>query len=249
MTKQKKKKTEGNMIKRTHFRASFLVPSIITLAGTSSALSGIRFAISEDWKLSVFCIILAGIFDGLDGRAARLLKAVSSFGEILDSLSDFAAFGVAPAFIIYYWSLDDLAGLGWAVSLFFTICCALRLARFNTMVVEEETEFSDKYFQGVPAPMGALIALFPLILSFIGIDIRPEIVLVWIVVISILMVSVLPIYSFKKSKIPAKLLLPLLALVGLGLTGIAGRPWHTLSVIIVGYLIMIPISYINYKKN
>ena len=233
--------------KRSHFKFSFIVPNAITMAGTASALTGIKVALAGDFVLATIYIIMAAIFDGLDGRAARLLKASSTFGEILDSLSDFVAFGVAPAFIMYFWILSGFGGVGWAVTLFFSICCALRLARFNSML-GVQPEYATNFFQGIPAPAGALVALLPLMLSFNGIQVPEIAVVIWMIFVALLMVSIVPMFSFKKAKIPSKLVLPIMALIGLILAGIAGRPWLTLSLVLAGYLVTIPFSYMQYKK-
>ena len=234
-------------IKRSHFKISFIIPSAITLAGTASALTGMKVAIDGDFVLATIYIIMAAIFDGLDGRAARMLKASSTFGEILDSLSDFVAFGVAPAFIMYFWVLSNFGGLGWAITLFFSISCALRLARFNSML-DSQPEYASNYFQGIPAPAGALVALLPLMLSFNDIALPSYVVAAWMVAVALLMVSIVPMFSFKKTKIPAAGVLPIMALVGLILAGMAGRPWLTLSLLLIVYLCSIPFSYMQYKK-
>src|SRR3954447_21976082 len=112
------------------FSVNRMVPNILTLLALCAGMTAIRFAVKGQFEFAVFAIIAAGIFDGLDGRLARLLKATSSFGAELDSLSDFISFGVAPAAVLYLWTLSALHGLGWAIALLFAVCCALRLARF-----------------------------------------------------------------------------------------------------------------------
>src|SRR3954468_23595201 len=114
------------------FPINRMVPNILTLLALCAGMTAIRFAVNGKFEYAVFAVIVAGIFDGLDGRLARLLKATSSFGAELDSLSDFVSFGVAPAAVLYLWTLSALHGLGWAIALLFAVCCALRLARFNT---------------------------------------------------------------------------------------------------------------------
>lgn len=232
---------------QNQFRISFIVPNAITLAGTCLALTGIKYALAGLWEKSVICIIISAIFDGLDGRAARMLKATSNFGEVLDSLSDFVAFGVAPAFILYFWVLNEFGGVGWWISLFFVVCCSLRLARFNTML-DKLPPYADNYFQGIPAPAGALVALLPMMLSFNQIMISNIIVFVWVLLIGLLMVSTIPMFSFKKAKIERKYIPLIMLVIGGILAGLSGLPWLTLSVVLFSYLMTIAISIPMYNK-
>src|SRR5690349_1043574 len=143
-----------------------MVPNILTLLALCAGMTAIRFAIAGDFETACYAIIAAGIFDGLDGRMARLLKATSSFGAELDSLSDFVSFGVAPAAVLYLWTLSELHGLGWAIALLFAVCCALRLARFNTESHGEVPSYAAPFFTGLPAPGGAGLVMAPMFLSF-----------------------------------------------------------------------------------
>lgn len=229
---------------------SKMVPSLITVSATCAGLTGIRFAIDGRFEFAVGCIVIAAVLDALDGRMARLLKASSDFGAELDSLSDFVAFGVSPAVIMYFWALNGLGGVGWAIGLFYAVCMSLRLARFNSSI-DKLPPYAYNYFQGVPAPAGAGIALFPLILSFETGPLplfHPVILAGWTVAAALLLVSTLPTFSFKKFKVPSHFALPLMALAALALAGIAGRPWMTLSVILVLYMITFPISFRRYAS-
>ena len=143
-----------------------MVPNILTLLALCAGMTAIRFALNDNFIGAVYAIIVAGIFDGLDGRIARLLKSTSSFGAELDSLSDFVSFGVAPAAVVYLWTLSVLRGAGWAIVLFFAVCCALRLARFNTQAQAELPAYAAPFFTGVPAPAGAGLVMVPMFLSF-----------------------------------------------------------------------------------
>ena len=134
------------------FSVNRMVPNVLTLLALCAGMTAIRFAINGDFEAAVYAIIAAGIFDGLDGRMARLLKATSRFGAELDSLSDFVSFGVAPAAVLYLWTMSQLHSIGWAIVLFFAVCCALRLARFNTQLGAEPPPYAAGYFTGVPAP-------------------------------------------------------------------------------------------------
>ena len=229
---------------------SRLIPNAITVAATCAGLTGIRFAIEGAFDFAAAAILLAAILDGLDGGMARLLNATTDFGSILDSLSDFVAFGVSPGFILYYWLLNDMGGIGWAVTLFFAICCGLRLARFNSSL-DKLPVYAYNYFQGVPAPAGAALGLLPL---FVGLGlgdltlIPPVFVAIWAIFVSLLMVSNLPTFSFKKVKIPRKMFLPALAIFGLAVAMLIVRPWPTLTFLLVGYGFTIPYSVQKFAK-
>ena len=227
-----------------------MLPNMITVAATCAGLSGIRFAIDERWEFAVGAILVAAILDALDGRMARLLNASSDFGAQLDSLSDFVSFGVAPALIAWFWSLNALGGLGWAAGLFFAVCCGLRLARFNSRL-DTLPAYAYNYFQGVPAPMGAALGLLPMILFFETGPLpilAPPAVALWMCAIALLMVSEAPTFSFKKWKLAPRHVLPFMAAVGLVLAGIAGAPWLTLSVACIAYLTSIPLSLRSYAR-
>src|SRR5882724_12240578 len=150
------------------FSINRLIPNVLTLAALCSGLTAIRFALHEQFPLAVVAIIVAAIFDALDGRVARRLGVTSRFGAELDSLSDFLCFGVTPALVLYMSSLKDAGALGWVVTLMFPMCSALRLARFNTALDADTPPpaWTGAYFTGVPAPAGALLALIPLVVSF-----------------------------------------------------------------------------------
>jgi CDP-diacylglycerol--serine O-phosphatidyltransferase len=205
-------------------------------------------------RLAVIAIIVAAIFDALDGRVARRLGVTSRFGAELDSLSDFLCFGVSPALVLYLASLKDAGALGWVVTLMFPMCSALRLARFNTALDADTPPpaWTGAYFTGVPAPAGALLALIPLVMSF-------EIEAAWprhalvvgtvLVVVGGLMVSRLPTFSFKKGRVPRHLVLPSLLAVALVLGVIASSPWIGLSLLGLGYASLIPFSWIAYRRQ
>src|SRR5271155_5141838 len=140
-----------------------VVPNLLTLLGLCAGLNAIRFALDAHWKLAVLAVMVAGVIDGLDGRIARLLKAVTRFGAEFDSLADFCCFGIAPAFILYLWSLRGAGRYGFMPCLLFAVCMALRLARFNAALeTSPKPAYAQSFFTGVPAPAGAGIALLPL---------------------------------------------------------------------------------------
>ena len=236
------------------FSINRLIPNILTLAALCSGLTGIRFALQGEMRLAVIAIIVAAIFDALDGRVARRLGVTSRFGAELDSLSDFLCFGVAPALVLYLASLSQAGALGWVVTLMFPICSALRLARFNTALVSDTPPpvWTGSYFTGVPAPAGALLALMPLMLSF-------EIEAAWprhatvvgVVLVGVggLMVSRLPTFSFKKGRIPRHLVLPAMLAAALVMGVLASAPWIALSLIGLGYICLIPFSVMSHRRQ
>jgi len=236
------------------FSINRLIPNVLTLAALCSGLTAIRFALQGQMRLAVIAIIVAAIFDGLDGRVARRLGVTSRFGAELDSLSDFLCFGVSPALVLYLASLKDVGSMGWVVTLMFPMCSALRLARFNTSLVSDAPPpaWTGSYFTGVPAPAGALLALMPLMVSF-------EIEAAWprhalvvgavMVAVGGLMVSRLPTFSFKKGKVPPHLVLPSLLGAALVMGVLASSPWIGLSLLGLVYAALIPFSWIAYRRQ
>ena len=142
-----------------------ILPNIMTLVGVCIGLTSIKFAFDGRFELSVIAVLIAAIIDGLDGRIARLIKATSKVGKELDSLTDVISFGVAPAFIMYFWALDNIGRFGWLISLIYVVCVALRLARFN-VTTGGEPSWRDNFFEGIPSPAGGVLVLMPLIYSF-----------------------------------------------------------------------------------
>lgn len=236
------------------FSINRLIPNVLTLAALCSGLTAIRFGLQGEMRLAVIAIIVAAIFDALDGRVARRLGVTSRFGAELDSLSDFLCFGVAPALVLYLASLRDVGSLGWIVVLMFPICSALRLARFNTALVSDTPPpaWTGSFFTGVPAPAGALLALMPLMVSFeIEAAWPRHALVVGIVLIAVggLMVSRVPTFSFKKGRVPRHLVLPALLSAALVMTVIASSPWIGLSLLGLGYMALIPFSWMAYRRQ
>jgi CDP-diacylglycerol--serine O-phosphatidyltransferase len=231
---------------------STLIPNLITVMALCSGLTGIRFALQERWEFAVGAIAVAAVLDTLDGRMARLLKGQSKFGAELDSLADFISFGVSPAIVLFLWTTQDVGGFGWTSALFFATCMALRLARFNTKLDDVDPPvFAGRFFSGVPAPAAAGLGCLPLILSFvIGPELiwPPYLVAAWLVVVGLMMVSSIPTYSFKGTRLPQKLVLPLLVVAGLVIAGFLSEPWMTLGGIITLYLVTMPLSYRSYRR-
>ena len=235
-----------------------VLPNAITAAALCSGLTGVRFAIAAaygkdgDWQKALFAIILAGMLDGVDGRIARLLKAQSRFGAELDSLADSLSFGMAPALVLYLWSLQDLPRFGWFASLAFAICCALRLARFNARIdVDDQPHKSAGFLTGVPAPVGAGLAFLPMYLWLAtGMQIfrEPWLVTVWVAAIAFLMISNLATLSWKSIRPGRSIRLWAIALAGLVFAALLSDPWWTLAGISVIYLAVMPLAVANYAK-
>ena len=228
-----------------------ILPNILTLIGVCIGLSSIKFALDSKYEIAVIAIIFAALIDGLDGRIARLIKGTSKVGKELDSLTDVISFGVAPAFIMYFWSLNNLGKFGWLLCLIYVVCVVLRLARFNVHS-NEEASWKDNFFEGVPSPAGGILVLMPLIyslseLKFLNINYN-FIVPVFFILVSLLLISKVPTYSLKKIVVPRTMTIFLLFGIVLffGLLLI-----YTFNVMVISglvYLCLIPISFIHYMK-
>lgn len=230
-----------------------LIPNILTLLALCAGLTAIRFGLHQKWQEAVLSILLAGVLDGLDGRVARLLQGTSKFGAELDSLSDFVSFGVAPAMLLYFWSMQRAGGIGWAVVLLYAVCMALRLARFNTMLGQPDLpSWAYNFFTGVPAPAAAGLVLLPMMASFQievdGVFDHPAMVGLILVGVSFLMVSKIPTYSGKRFKVPHNYVLPLLLVIGLLAAFLVTAPWSTVTAITLIYAATIPISAASFAR-
>lgn len=232
------------------FRA--MVPNAITVLALCMGLTGVRFAIGDEWEKALGAIVLAGVLDGMDGRIARLLRAQSKFGAELDSLADNIAFGTAPALVLFLWSLQFAPKFGWIAALALAVCCALRLARFNARIdAAEQPHKSAGFNTGVPAPAGAGIAFVPIFFWLItGIDVFRAwyVVMPWTLFVAALMISSLPTYSWTSIRIRREW--RLFALAGVAVLGAAllTAPWYTLLAIASLYLLMIPVALMSYAR-
>ena len=237
-------------------KTRYLLPNILTLAGVCLGISSIKFSIDGNFSLAVILILLAAILDALDGRIARLIKGTSEFGKELDSLTDFVSFGIAPAFVLYFWELNNYGKLGWAITLIYSVCCVLRLARFNLTKIVETESWKNNFFEGIPSPAGGLLILMPLIYELtnlnIGIDIK-NITPFLTVLVAILLVSKIPTLALKKISISPKTSVFLLLGVGIVFIALLFYTLETLLIFGICYLISIPVSVIIYnnqnKKN
>jgi CDP-diacylglycerol--serine O-phosphatidyltransferase len=235
-----------------------VLPNAITAAALCSGLTGIRFAISaayghpDDWQKALLAIVFAGVLDGIDGRIARLLKAQSRFGAELDSLADSLSFGMAPALVLFLWSLQELPRFGWFASLAFAICCALRLARFNARIDEDEQPHkSAGFLTGVPAPVGAGLAFLPMyfwIATGEPVFRNPWLVAAWVAAIAFLMISNIATMSWKSIRPRRSIRLEAIALVGMIFAALLTEPFWTLAAICVVYLALMPLGIAKYAK-
>ena len=229
-----------------------MIPNILTLLALCAGLTSILFGLKEQWQQAVLAFFTAAILDALDGRVARLLKSTSKFGAELDSLSDFVSFGVAPPLILYLWTMHNAGEAGWVLVLLFSICCALRLARFNTNLESpERPPWAYNFFTGVPSPAGAGLVLLPMVLTFEfgpGFFNLPIVVAVFMIGVAVLMVSRIPTFAFKSFNVPPRWVLPMFLIVGLLAAMLVSAPWTTLSVLGVLYMAGIPFAVRSYRK-
>ena len=228
-----------------------ILPNMLTLIGVCIGLTSIRFSFNGQFDLAIIAIIFAALIDGLDGRIARLIKGTSKVGKELDSLTDMISFGVAPAFIMYFWTLSSLGRLGWLICLIYVICVALRLARFN-INSNQEPSWRDNFFEGVPSPAGGILVLTPLVISMTNFDLikidNNIIVPIFFIATSLLLISKFPTYSYKKIVIQRQTTIFLLFGIVLFFGFILIYPFIAISISAIIYLLMLPISYFHYNK-
>ncbi|MEY4160809.1 MAG: CDP-diacylglycerol--serine O-phosphatidyltransferase [Pseudomonadota bacterium] len=229
-----------------------LIPNAVTASALGFGLTGIRFAITGQFEQAVQAVILAGFLDGIDGSIARMLKGQSRFGAELDSLADNVSFGVAPALILFLWSLKDLPRLGWFASLAFAICCALRLARFNARIdAEDQPHKSAGFLTGVPAPVGAGLAMLPIYLWIVtGLPMlrEPLFIGAWLAVIAFLMISSLPTLGWGLLRPRRSIRIEVLAVLCLAGAAMLTEPWLSLIGICALYIVLLPYGLWSYGK-
>ena len=244
------KKNPFNLVSSKKSR--FILPNLLTIIGVCLGISSIKFALDENFSLAVIFIVFASILDALDGRIARLIKGTTEFGKELDSLTDFVSFGIAPAFILYFWELKNYGKIGWALTLIFSVCCVLRLARFNLTKISENADWKLNYFEGVPSPAGAGLVLLPLVyelseLKFnLGIkNMTPFLV----VIVALLLISKIPTFSLKKIKVSSQLSIFLLFGIVVVFISLIFFTFESLLIIGIIYLLSIPLSFYFYNKT
>tara|TARA_Y100000591_G_scaffold221022_1_gene192417 strand:+ start:680 stop:1480 length:801 start_codon:yes stop_codon:yes gene_type:complete len=235
----------------TDTRARVILPNALTLIGVCVGLSSINFALNQNYKLAIISILFAAVIDGLDGRIARLIRGTSKVGKELDSLTDIISFGVAPAFIMYFWSLNQLGKIGWLLSLIYVVCIALRLARFN-LNTSSNLSWKDNFFEGVPSPAGGILVLTPLIyelsdLQLININYKIIVPIVFLFV-SILLISKIPTYSLKKISVKRSTTVFLMFGIVLLFVLLFIFPFQTLVTASILYILSFPISLIHFLK-
>jgi CDP-diacylglycerol--serine O-phosphatidyltransferase len=256
----------GRRIRRLRRRPRFkgpsfnqVIPNLVTLLGLCAGLNGIRDALDGRWAHAAVFVLAAALFDAADGRIARLLKGTSRFGAEFDSLADFCCFGIAPALILYLWSLKGAGRYAFMPCLMFAVCMALRLARFNAALEgTKKPAYAQSFFTGVPAPAGAGVVLFPLFLGLEAADQHwahvgavaqhPLFVAGMLVATSVLLVSTLPVWSFKNFKVPSEYVLPLLLSTGLMAALMMADPWAALAACGIIYVGMLPFSLRSFRR-
>ena len=233
-------------------KTRYLLPNILTLGGVCLGISSIKFSIDGNYNLAVIFIMLAAILDALDGRIARLIKGTSEFGKELDSLTDFVSFGIAPVFILYFWELNNYGKFGWAIALIYSVCCVLRLARFNLTKIDSQHDWKNNFFEGIPSPAGGLIILIPLIYELSDLNFKFEIKNItpyFTILIAFLLVSKIPTLSLKRISISSKTTIFLLLAVGMIFIALLFYTFETLLVFGVIYLVSIPVSFFIFKNQ
>ena len=234
-------------------KTRYLLPNILTLGGVCLGISSIKFSIDGNYSLAVIFILLAAILDALDGRIARLIKGTSDFGKELDSLTDFVSFGIAPVFILYFWELNKYGKLGWAITLIYSVCCVLRLARFNLTKTDKQQLWKSNYFEGVPSPAGGILILMPLIFELADLNINFNIKQLspyFTVLVALLLVSKIPTLSLKKISISPKTTVFILLGIGAIIISLLFYTFEILLIFGLAYLISIPFSFFSFwHKN
>ncbi|MEY2392749.1 CDP-alcohol phosphatidyltransferase family protein [Wolbachia endosymbiont of Tettigetta isshikii] len=241
-----------------------LFPNFITLLGLCSGLTSLKFTFNEQWEFAVIFIIIAAIIDGMDGRIARILKSTSDFGAQLDSFADFLNFGAAPAFLLYFWKLKEIKVIGWILVMIYVICISIRLARFNVSLNAEQLDWGKFFFSGVPAPICALLSLLPIIITFQSHESEYLLLMeqffnirntaCYFLAISFFSVSHIPTFSAKYIYIPRSLSYIFVSLFGVFIVFFVSKPWITLPILGVIYILTIPVSiglyiYYTYKAR
>jgi len=244
------KKNPFNLVSSKKSR--FILPNLLTIIGVCLGISSIKFALDENYSLAVIFIVFASILDALDGRIARLIKGTTEFGKELDSLTDFVSFGIAPAFILYFWELKNYGKIGWALTLIFSVCCVLRLARFNLTKISENADWKLNYFEGVPSPAGAGLVLLPLVYELSELKFNlgiKNMAPFFVVIVALLLISKIPTFSLKKIKVSSQLSIFLLFGIVVVFISLIFFTFESLLIIGIIYLLSIPLSFYFYKKT
>lgn len=229
-----------------------IVPSTLTILALCAGLTAVRSADAGNVDLAMGLLVLAAVFDGIDGRVARMMDATTKIGAELDSLADAINFGVAPALIVYSVVLRDnqssaAQDFGWVVALLFCAAIVLRLARFNTLLDDHDApQYTKDYFVGVPAPAAAVMALLPIGLQQHfgeGWWVSMPVVAAWLLFIGLLAVSRVPTLSMKSANIRPSALAGLLFIVAAAAALMFTFPYLLMIIIVSAYLIHIPFAW------
>lgn len=243
--------------KRARFKPipfRLLAPNVITLLALCLGLTAMRLIVEGKLETATICILIAAALDGVDGRLARLLKGTSRFGAELDSLSDFVNFGVATGYVLWIFVLHDLKSFGWIIVLTLACAMALRLARFNVMIDDpDRPEWQKNFFVGMPAPAGAITAMLPVYLHIIGVPVQEYGALpvgIYILFIAFLTISRIPCYAGKTlgTRIPRTQVLPIFVAVVIVAGLLFAYTFEVLTVVVIAYLALIPVSVARYRK-
>lgn len=243
--------------KRARFKPipfRLLAPNVITLLALCLGLTAMRLIVEGKLETATICILIAAALDGVDGRLARMLKGTSRFGAELDSLSDFVNFGVATGYVLWIFVLHDLKSFGWIIVLTLACAMALRLARFNVMIDDpDRPEWQKNFFVGMPAPAGAITAMLPVYLHMIGVPVQEYGALpvgIYILFIAFLTISRIPCYAGKTlgTRIPRTQVLPIFVAVVIVAGLLFAYTFEVLTVVVVAYLALIPVSVARYRK-
>lgn len=251
-----KKEKMDSVVKEKDLDLSKLIPNIVTFSALCLGLTAVRYAINGQFLVAVTMIIIACFLDGFDGKLARMLNASSEFGAQLDSLADFFNFGVAPALVVYFWKGQELGirGIAWGMVMFFSICMAIRLARFNVSLSDTETDerLKNYFFVGVPAPVGAGLLILPMIFSFYlgngNLFTNPVAVVSCGYVIGLLLISRFPTFSLKKVKVKREYSHIVMMFLALFIVGLVLEPWIVFSAMGILYIALLPVSYYIYYR-
>jgi CDP-diacylglycerol--serine O-phosphatidyltransferase len=251
---QKRRRRHRVLFRHRQVPVRLILPNLFTVLSLCAGLTAIRMAIEKQWDVAVWLVVLAALLDGVDGRMARALKAQSRFGAELDSLADHVNFGVAPALILFMWSLSSIKGFGWIVAMIFAAAMGLRLARFNASIEVEKPKWQSNYFTGMPAPAGAITAMLPLYLHGLGpVDVQgwPVAIAIYLLLLAFLTVSTIPTFSGKLlgERIGREWVLPILVGVALAIGLLVTYPHATLAVFTIGYLAVIPYSWSRFQHR
>lgn len=231
-----------------------IAPNVITLLALCLGLTAMRLVVEGKLETATICILIAAALDGVDGRLARMLKGTSRFGAELDSLSDFVNFGVATGYVLWIFVLHDLRSFGWIIVLTLACAMALRLARFNVMIDDpSRPEWQKNFFVGMPAPAGAITAMLPLYLHFIGVPVQDYGALpvgAYILFIAFLTISRIPCYAGKTlgTRVPRDRVLPIFVAVVVVAGLLFAYPFEMLAVVVIAYLALIPLSVARYRR-